>query len=101
MSEQDPDIVRRKAVALRYDAESNAAPRVIAMGSGLIAEKILELAKENDIHIHEDPDLLNVLAVLELQSEVPEHLYIAIAEILAFVYRLNNAIGTDNLQPPS
>lgn len=84
---------RKKAVALQYDTESQAAPKVIAKGTGYIAEQILALAKDNDIHIHEDPDLLNVLSVLDLQSEIPEHLYLAVAEILAFVYRLNNTLS--------
>lgn len=93
MSTHEDEIARKKAVALRYDTESHAAPKMIAKGSGYLAEQILTLAKENDIHIHEDPDLLNVLSALEVQSEIPEHLYVAIAEILAFVYQLNNTLS--------
>ena len=92
MSTSEEEIRRKKAVALKYDHDSNAAPKVVAKGAGYIAEQILSLAEENDIHVHEDPDLLNILAALDLQSEVPEHLYIAIAEILAFVYQLNNSL---------
>lgn len=93
MTTPEEERIRKKAVALRYDAESNAAPRVIAKGAGYVAEQILALAKENDIHVHEDPDLLNVLSVLDLHAEVPEHLYKAVAEILAFVYQLNKTFA--------
>ena len=60
-----------------------------------LVEQILALAKDNDIHVHEDPDLLNVLSVLDIQSEIPEHLYLAVAEVLAFVYQLNNTLSGD------
>jgi flagellar biosynthesis protein len=93
MTSQEDDIKRRKAVALQYEDDSNAAPKIIAKGSGYLAEQILALAHENDIYIHEDPDLLNVLSVLDLQAEIPEHLYLAVAEILAFVYQLNNQLS--------
>ena len=95
MSTPMDDTSRKKAVALRYDDDSIAAPKVIAKGSGHVAEQILLLAKNNDIYVHEDPDLVNVLAVLDLQAEIPEHLYVAIAEILAFVYQLNNTFSRD------
>jgi flagellar biosynthesis protein len=80
---------RPAAVAVRYDAEKEAAPRVVAKGRGLIAEKILEIAKEHGISVVEDPDLIEVLARVELDSEIPSNLYQAMAEVLAFVYRVN------------
>lgn len=80
---------RRKAVALRYDLEQDNAPRVVAKGSGVIADRILELAKEHHIHVHEDPDLVSILAKLDVDAHIPEELYRAVAEILAFVYRIN------------
>ena len=92
-TDRPEDIVRKKAVALRYDTESEGAPKVIGKGSGYLAEKILELARENDIHIHEDPDLVNVLAALDIDTEIPENLYKAIAEVLAFVYQLNKRLA--------
>ncbi len=82
---------RRKAIALRYDSEEDQAPRVIAKGSGYVAERILELAQEHDLPIHEDPDLVALLAKLDVGSEIPEALYRAIAEVLAFVYQVNRA----------
>ncbi len=80
---------RRKAVALRYNREQESAPRVVARGYGLTAERIIEIARENNIQIHEDPDLAAVLAKLDINTQVPEELYVAVAEVLAFVYRLN------------
>lgn len=79
----------RKAVALRYDAEQDAAPKVIAKGQRLLAEKIIRIAKEHGIHLHEDPDLVAVLAKLDINTEIPEELYQVVAEVLAVVYRLN------------
>jgi flagellar biosynthesis protein len=83
----------KKAVALRYDAEADAAPRVIAKGDRLLAEKIIELARESGVYIHEDPALVAVLAKLDIGREIPEILYRAIAEVLAFVYRLDRSAG--------
>jgi len=80
----------KRAVALRYDAQSDAAPRVVAKGDRLLAERIIELAKEHDIHIHEDPDLVALLAKIDVDTFIPEELYRVVAEVLAFVYRLNN-----------
>ena len=83
---------RRKAIALRYDSERDSAPRVTAKGAGLIAERILEIARENQVHVHEDPGLLALLAQIEVNAQIPEELYRAVAEVLAFVYRLNNQL---------
>lgn len=83
---------RRKAVALRYDVAQDAAPRVVAKGAGLIAERILELAREHNIHVHEDPGLVGLLAKLNLDTPIPESLYRAVAEVLAFVYRLDRRL---------
>ena len=80
---------RQKAVAVGYDSQKDRAPRVLAKGAGRAAEKILEIAREQDIHVTEDSDLVEVLYQIEIQKEIPEHLYTAIAEILAFVYKLN------------
>lgn len=79
----------KKAVALRYDREQEGAPRVIGKGKGLLAEKILEIAKEHGIPIHEDADLTELLSRLGLSEEIPPSAYLAVAEILAFIYRAN------------
>ncbi|MBU2964794.1 EscU/YscU/HrcU family type III secretion system export apparatus switch protein [Amphritea sp. 2_MG-2023] len=81
----------QKAIALNYDHEG--APTVTAKGQGVIAEQIIRLAREHDVHIHESPELVEVLLRLELGDEIPEALYRAIAEIIAFTYKLKN--GTD------
>ena len=80
---------RRKAVALKYEPVTDNAPRVTAKGTGLIAERIIELAKQEGIPIKEDPDLVGALAQLDFYEEIPPELYKAVAEILAFAYRLN------------
>jgi len=79
---------RKKATALRYDAKKDAAPRVVAKGSGKIAERILQIAKEYNIPIKDDPQLAGILSTLDLYQEIPLELYRAVAEILAFVYRM-------------
>ncbi len=80
---------RQQAVALRYDEKTDAAPVVVAKGKGRTAERILELAKQNNIPIREDKDLVQVLSFLKIDQEIPPELYQAIATLLAFVYRLN------------
>lgn len=82
---------RPGAVAVKYDGEKDSAPRVVAKGRGLVAEKIIETAKEHGITIVEDADLLEVLARVDLEEEIPSNLYEAVAEVLAFVYRINLA----------
>ncbi|MEA3365743.1 MAG: EscU/YscU/HrcU family type III secretion system export apparatus switch protein [Candidatus Hydrogenedentes bacterium] len=84
---------RRRAAAIRYDAEHHAPPRIVAKGAGLLADRIIEIARENGVYIHEDPDLAAVLSRLEVDTEIPEELYRAVAEILAFVYRLNQRMA--------
>ena len=84
----------RRAVALKYNQDSDRAPRVIAKGDRLQAERIIEIARENNVPLHEDPDLVAVLSKLDVQREIPEALYRAVAEVLAYVYRLNQRAGT-------
>ena len=79
----------KKAVALKYDTEKGSAQKVSAKGHGMVAETIIELAREEGIPISEDPDLVSSLVKLDLEDEVPRELYMAVAEILAFAYGLN------------
>lgn len=81
-----------KAVALKYDQKSDNAPRVIAKGRGEIAEKIIAVAKENNVPLYEDKNLTQILEALDLETEIPADLYRAVAEVLAFIYRLNGRI---------
>jgi len=80
---------KKRAVALKYDPLLDNAPRLVAKGRGRMAEKILEIAREHDIHIHEDPDIVEILSQLDLNEEIPSDLYVVIAEVLAFVYSLD------------
>ena len=80
-----------KAVALKYDQEKDHAPKVIAKGRGEIAEKIIEIAKAYNLPLYEDQNLVQILEALELETEIPPELYRAVAEVLAFIYRLNKA----------
>ncbi len=79
----------RLAAALRYDAKRDAAPVITAKGRGFVAEKIIDLARKNGIPIKEDPQLVQILSKLEINEQIPPALYKAVAEILAFVYSLN------------
>lgn len=91
MTPPKPPEKRRQAVAVRYKADEDNAPRVIAKGQGVLAERILEIARAEGIHIQEDPDLVGLLAKLDIDTAIPEELYKAVAEVLAFVYRLNRS----------
>jgi flagellar biosynthesis protein len=75
-----------KAVALNYDGKN--APKVTATGEGDIAEQILAIARQSEVPIFENPELLRLLATLDLGDEIPETLYLCIAQIIAFAYRI-------------
>jgi flagellar biosynthesis protein len=83
------DTKSQLAVALHYDRKG--APRVVAKGKGTIGQKIIELAKANDIPIEENEMLAGALSNVELGDEIPEELYKAVAEVLIFVLRLSRA----------
>jgi FlhB-like protein len=89
----------RKAVALRYERGADRAPRVVAKGDRLLADRIVEIARAHRIHVHEDPDLVAALATLDVDREIPESLYYAVAEVLAFVYQLNQKVGPPKRTP--
>lgn len=84
---------RRQAVALQYRKGEDVAPKVVAKGAGEIADRILELAEQYDVPIYHDPDLVEVLATLQLEQIIPPDLYRAVAEVLAWVYTVNQNIG--------
>jgi flagellar biosynthesis protein len=83
---------RRRATALRYEP-GQRAPRVAATGAGLVAERILAAAREAGIPVRHDPALAEALAKLELGADVPEELWTAVAETLAWAYRLDAQAG--------
>ncbi|MED1441728.1 EscU/YscU/HrcU family type III secretion system export apparatus switch protein [Aeribacillus composti] len=78
-----------KAVALSYNDEKDAAPKVSAKGKGYVAEKIIEKARENNVPIQEDPSLIKLLSEVEINEQIPEELYEVVAELLSFIYRLD------------
>jgi flagellar biosynthesis protein len=88
---------RREAVALAY-RQADAAPRVVAKGRGVIAEEIIEKAREHGVYVHESPELLTLLMQVDLDEHIPSQLYLAVAELLAWLYRLEH--GETDLPPP-
>jgi FlhB-like protein len=88
MPDPQPEKVVR-AVALKFEMGKDEAPQVLAKGQGLIAEKILALAKQKGIPLYEDPELVEVLAKLDLGRHIAPELYQAVAEVLIFIYRMN------------
>ena len=81
---------KKVAVALNYDINSpESAPLITAAGKGKIADEIVKIAEENNIPLYEDQTLANLLSKLELDTEVPPELYVLVAEVLSFVYRLD------------
>lgn len=81
----------KKAVALKYEKEKDRSPKIAAKGKGDVAKRIIEIARQHGIPVQEDEDLVEVLAKLNLEDEIPPHLYRVIAELLAFIYRVNAA----------
>ena len=77
------------AVALQYELGQDNAPRVVAGGRGTIAEQILQIAFAQGIKVREDPDLAELLSVIDVDSEIPTEAFAAVAEILIYVYRAN------------
>lgn len=88
-----PGSERKQAVALKYQKGTMDAPKVVAKGKGYVAENMLKTAKEHDIPVQEDPSLVEVLGKLDLDQQIPPELYQVVAEILAFVYRMDKGGG--------
>jgi flagellar biosynthesis protein len=80
------------AVALSYQ-QGDAAPRVVAKGRGLIADEIVARAREAGVFVHESPELVGLLMQVDLDTRIPPQLYVAVAELLAWVYRLEQEAG--------
>ncbi|NCU16263.1 EscU/YscU/HrcU family type III secretion system export apparatus switch protein [Pallidibacillus pasinlerensis] len=87
---------RKEAVALTYTGEDNAAPVIKAKGKGMVAEQIIQLANEHNVPIYEDKALVELLGQLDLNETIPEELYKAVAEVLAFIYRLDRKEQENN-----
>jgi len=84
---------QQAAVAIAYDTNAHAAPKVLASGYGEIAKVILNLAKENNVHIHNDTQLAQLLAQVPIGQEIPEEAYQLVAELLAFLYKMDQKMG--------
>ena len=80
----------KKAVALRYDQAKDNSPRVVATGKGTTADNIIKIAQLHNLPIQEDADLVELLSKVELDKEIPEKLYIAVAEVFKFLYDITH-----------
>lgn len=91
----------REAVALAY-RQTDAAPRVVAKGRGLVAEEIIARAHEHGVYVHESPELVALLTQVDIDQHIPPQLYRAVAELLAWLYRLEKgeAAPPPALVPP-
>lgn len=89
MTPRATDAPRALAVALKY-APGDAAPTVVAKGRGLIAEEIIARAKEHGVYVHESPELVALLSNVNLDDQIPPALYVAVAELLAWLYRVEH-----------
>ena len=97
----DTEKVRRQAaVALKkYGVDEGAIPKVVAAGYGKLAEEIVRLAFENGVKVREDKDLAQILAAIELDSEIPSEALVAIAEVLSYVYKANSSYKPAREEP--
>ena len=80
----------QKAVALKYDIDKDNAPKLTAKGKGETATNIIKIAKENNIPIQKDEDLIELLSQIDIDKEIPSTIYKAVAEIFSFIYDLSN-----------
>lgn len=95
MSEPDPSVPKERALALALAySPGDLAPRVVAKGRGLIAEEIIRRAREAGVFVHESPELVTLLMQSDLDEHIPPQLYVAIAELLAWIYRLEQSEQT-------
>jgi flagellar biosynthesis protein len=82
------------AIALRYEAGKNQAPRVVASGTGLMAQRIEDLAQKHQVPIHQDGELAQMLEPVEVGQEIPVELFEAVARVLAFIYRVDYRLNS-------
>lgn len=97
MTENDSKL---EAVALAY-REGQIAPRIVAKGRGLIAQEIIRRAKESGIYVHESNELVALLMQVDLDDRIPPQLYVAVAELLAWLYRLERGLNEIAPRPES
>ena len=83
----------KQAVAIRYNADKDRAPKVTAKGKGVAADKILQLGKQHSIPVYQNKTLTSMLMAIEIDHEVPPELYSAVAEVLAYIYRIDQRVA--------
>ncbi|WP_454690514.1 EscU/YscU/HrcU family type III secretion system export apparatus switch protein [Achromobacter aloeverae] len=88
-TQQDAGADRQVAVALSYN-EAEAAPRVVAKGYGTLADTIIRTAREHGLYVHQSPELVGLLMQVNLDAQIPPQLYVAVAELLAWLYRVES-----------
>lgn len=89
------NIADKQAVALKYDAQKDTAPRVVAKGKGHTAEHILEAAQKSSVPVYQNKTLVNMLMALDIDREIPPELYKAIAEVMVYVYKMDKDKGRE------
>jgi flagellar biosynthesis protein len=91
---------RRTAAALAYDTRAaDGTPRVVAKGYGIVADMIVQRAKEAGLYVHESPEMVSLLMQVDLDSKIPPRLYQAVAELLAWLHQLEAADSTQTAAP--
>ncbi len=98
-SDRRPPARRRVAVAVENRKSDRAAPRVVASGRGAVAEQILQIAFDRDVKVRHDADLAEILATIEVESEIPLEALAAVAEILSYVYRAQSKAAAAGADP--
>lgn len=88
MDKDKSKVIKQQAIALRYNENDNA-PRVVAKGKGFVAENIIKAANQNSVPVYQNKTLTGMLMAVDLDREIPPALYTAVAEVLAYVYRMD------------
>lgn len=83
----------KQAIALTYQKSNNAAPKVVAKGTGFMAEKIMSTAKQNSVPVYQNKTLASMLMAVELDREIPPELFQAVAEVLAYIYYIDKKMN--------
>jgi len=83
----------KRAVAMAYSGSQDGAPRVVAKGSGVTADAIISLARESGVYVHQSAELVNLLMQVDMDSEIPPELYQAVAELLAWLYSMDQKLA--------
>ena len=87
-----------KAVALGYDEKNDHAPKILASGHGLIADAIIEIARDNNVPLHKDANLVEILSLLDIDESIPIEVYAVVAEIFTYIYEQNKQKKLDKLK---